>query len=168
MQFIRFLAVFLLLLYIPLQVQAEENTISSSVDITVSSEAKNLNETLTYILSDKDGREVDRIMIRFGEESKFSITMTEPGTVSYTIRQVPEEGTFLTPDMPADTIRDKVIIYINVMINGANDRRIMMESYLFRNLLIMLEDCFEAPAAEDVEHMFHELSDGYVMPYMVR
>lgn len=84
------------------------------------------------------------------------------------IHDMAEEGTFLTPDMPADTIRDKVIIYINVMINGANDRRIMMESYLFRNLLIMLEDCFEAPAAEDVEHMFHELSDGYVMPYMVR
>lgn len=85
-----------------------------------------------------------------------------------TIHDMAEEGTFLTPDMPEETIRDKVIIYINAVINGADDRRIMMESYLFRNLLIMLEDCFEIPAAEDVEHMYHELSDGYVLPYMIR
>lgn len=88
MRFIRFLAVFLLLLYIPLQVQAEEIPINSSVDIAVSSEAKNLDETLTYILSDKDGREIDRITIRSGKESKFTITVTEPGTIFCTIRQV--------------------------------------------------------------------------------
>lgn len=84
------------------------------------------------------------------------------------IHDMAGEGAFLTSDMSADMIRDKVIIYINAVINGVDDKRIMMESYLFRNLLIMLEDCFEAPAAEDVEHMYHELSDGHMLPYMVR
>lgn len=110
MRVIRFLAVFLSLLYIPLQAQAKENTISSSVNITVSSEAKNLDETFTYTLSDKDGREVDRITIRSGKESKFTITATEPGTVSYTIRQVPGRD----KDADYDKTVYKVDVYTTV------------------------------------------------------
>lgn len=83
-----------------------------------------------------------------------------------TIHDTAEEGNFLTDEMSADMIREKVIIYINAVINGANDKRIIMESYLFRNLLIILKNCFEVPADEDVVYMFHELSDGYVLPYM--
>lgn len=82
-----------------------------------------------------------------------------------TVHDNADEGTFLTSEMSADMIRNKIIMYINAVINGANDKRIIMESYLFRNLLIMLENCFEIPAVEDVEHMYHELSNGYVLPY---
>lgn len=82
-----------------------------------------------------------------------------------TVHDNADEGTFLTSEMSADMIRNKIIMYINAVINGANDKRIIMESYLFRNLLIMLENCFEIPAVEDVKHMYHELSNGYVLPY---
>lgn len=76
-------------------------------------------------------------------------------------------GVFLTSEMSAKEIKEKVIVYINAIINGTNNKCIILESYLFRNLLIILDTCFEIPDSKDVEHMYHELSDGYVLPYIV-
>ena len=79
-----------------------------------------------------------------------------------------QKDAFLTPDMSSDAVRDTVIVYIDTMINGADDKRIIMESYLFRNLLVMLEDCFEPPTAADVRRIYRDLSDGYVLPGKAR
>lgn len=79
-----------------------------------------------------------------------------------------QKDAFLTTDMSSDAVRDTVIVYIDAMLNGADDKRIIMESYLFRNLLVMLEDCFEIPTAADVKRIYNDLSDGYVLPSKAR
>lgn len=75
------------------------------------------------------------------------------------------EGVFITPDMDAYEIKGKVTKFIDAILNGPMDKHRMGESYLFRDLLIILSDCFEPPAPEDVDRMYGELADGHVLPY---
>ena len=76
-----------------------------------------------------------------------------------------KENRFVQPDMDAGELKSRIVKYIDVILAAPLDRSLMGESYLFRNLLILLTDYFEPPVEQDVKHMFHELSDGFVLPY---
>lgn len=76
-----------------------------------------------------------------------------------------QEGIFLTGEMDPEAIREKVIAYIDAVMSGPSDSRRMGESYLFRNLLVILDNCFSIPKKEEIYSMYHDLSDGYVLPY---
>ena len=74
-------------------------------------------------------------------------------------------GVFLTPHMDEYEMKCRVVKFIDAIMNGPMDKHRMGESYLFRDLLIILSDCFNPPTPEDVDHMYGDLSDGYVLPY---
>lgn len=74
-------------------------------------------------------------------------------------------GTFLTPEMEPEKIREKVLEFIKAIMTGPTDKHRMGESYLFRDLLIMLADYFEPPTKDELQRMYKELSDGCVLPY---
>lgn len=76
-----------------------------------------------------------------------------------------KDGLFITPDMDAYEIKGKTVKFIDAILNGPTDKHRMGESYLFRDLLIILSDCFNPPAPEEVDRMYGDLSDGYVLPY---
>ena len=82
-----------------------------------------------------------------------------------TVYKEAEEDRFLTEEMEPKVILEKVIAYIDAVMSGPSDSRRMGESYLFRNLLVILEDCFNMPKKEEICRMYKELSDGYVLPY---
>lgn len=72
---------------------------------------------------------------------------------------------FIDEYMEPEKIRKKVLKYINMVISGPNDRHRMGESYHFRNILTMLEYCFNPPTKEEIADIYEDLSDGYVLPY---
>lgn len=82
-----------------------------------------------------------------------------------TIYEQADNDCFLTSDMDAYEIKGKIVTYIDAILNGPTDKHRMGESYLFRNLLIILSDCFNLPTKKDVDCMYEDLSDGYVLPY---
>lgn len=82
-----------------------------------------------------------------------------------TVYQEAENNSFITPDMKADEIKGKVVKYMDIMLANPDDKRLMGESYLFRNLLIILTDCFRAPTMKECKDLFATLSDGYVLPF---
>lgn len=71
---------------------------------------------------------------------------------------------FITPNMKEEDLKDKVVKYIDTMLVNPTDKNIMGESYLYRNLLVIISECFEPPQPEEVKELFEELSDGYVLP----
>lgn len=73
-------------------------------------------------------------------------------------------GTFLTASMGEKELKDKLTGYIDAIVRGPDDKNRMGESYLFRNLLVVLDDLFEPPTAEETDELFRELSDGHVLP----
>lgn len=81
-----------------------------------------------------------------------------------TVYEQADKERFLTPEMSEQDMKHAIITYINAIIHGPNDKNRMGESYLFRNLLVMLDACFERPTDEEAEKMFRELSDGYALP----
>lgn len=72
----------------PVCVQAKEGN-TPEAKIIVSSEAENMDEEFTYVLTDKDEKEADQIKIRSGKEGSFTVAVTEPGVESFTVTQVP-------------------------------------------------------------------------------
>lgn len=76
----------LALLCVPVTVQAKEPD-TSQAKIIVSSGAENMDEELTYILTDKNGKEIDKIKVKSGKEGSFTVSTTEPGVESYTVTQ---------------------------------------------------------------------------------
>lgn len=82
----RFIAVCLMALAMPFTVCAAGK--ETFAPVSVISETENVAETFTYILSDASG-EIDRIAVEAGSEGKFSIPVSEPGVLSFTVRQVP-------------------------------------------------------------------------------
>lgn len=81
------IAALLLLLCVPLQARAEDMGTSTAY-VYVQNEGENLDDPLTYLLYDADGKEADRITVEAGGESRFIIETTQPGTVSYTVFQM--------------------------------------------------------------------------------
>lgn len=62
-------------------------------------------------------------------------------------------------------LKCKMMKYFVAMLSGPLDKNIMGESYLFRNLLIILSECFKPPTEEETDDLFYKLSDGRVFPY---
>lgn len=116
----RFALMLMALLCLPLPVYAKEET--SSAKIYISSEAENLDETFTYVLDDDSGKEIDRITIKSGKESYFTVIAVQPGTESYTVHQIPGTDKNATYDdtvycvdvytvIENDTMRSEPVIY---------------------------------------------------------
>lgn len=82
-----------------------------------------------------------------------------------TVKEEASMNAFLTPEMEPEKLKAKVVEYINAIMGGPMDRHMMGEAYLFRNLLVILTDCFGIPTEEDTVHMYEQLSDGHVLPY---
>lgn len=81
-----------------------------------------------------------------------------------TVHDQAEKGRFVTADMEEDMLKMNTAKYINAMLAGPNDRNRMGESYLFRNLEAILDECFEAPTEEETKEIAAQLSDGRVLP----
>lgn len=74
-------------------------------------------------------------------------------------------GEFLHPDMDGMALKNRVIEYLNAMLAGPDDKDRMGEPYLYRNLVMILQDYFLPPTETEVMHLFFDLSDGYVLPW---
>lgn len=81
-----------------------------------------------------------------------------------TVHDQAEEGCFIIADIKEDVLKMTTVKYINSILAGPNDRNRMGESYLFRNLKVILDECFEAPTEEETKQIAAQLSDGRVLP----
>lgn len=76
-----------------------------------------------------------------------------------------KQDMFITEDISETELKCKMMKYFAAMLSGPLDKNIMGESYLFRNLLIILSQCFKPPIEEEIDDLFYKLSDGRVLPY---
>lgn len=82
-----------------------------------------------------------------------------------TVYEQAMERKFISLGMKPAELKDKVNHFIDVILWNPHNEHLMGEAFLFRDLSVILSNCFQPPTISEMIEMLNVLCDGHVLPY---